>query len=259
MLGYFVIVRNVMKNISKPSDLVFDHPRLASIYDAFDSDRSDLIPYIELANEHEAHDIIDLGCGTGVLALMLAEQGIHVTAVDPAENSLAVAQSKPNAKLVHWVHGDSEDLTDDSADMVIMTGNTAQAIVEDTNWMATLSYAKKSLRKDGHFVFETRNPEFEGWKEWNKEASYRKLDIPMIGIVETWVDLQNVSLPYVSFKWTWIFQKDGTTLTSDSRIRFRSRDEVEYDLNKVGFKITEVREAPDRVGKEFVFIAQRVD
>jgi ubiquinone/menaquinone biosynthesis C-methylase UbiE len=246
-----------MKN-SKTSDPIFDDPRLASIYDALESDRSDLVPYVNLANEYEVHNVVDLGCGTGVLALMLAEQKMNVIAIDPAQSSLVVAQSKPGAEHVQWIHGDSTIITHDNTDMVIMTGNTAQAITDDKDWATTLDNVRKSLRADGLFVFETRNPDFEGWKEWNKEASYRKVDIPTTGTVETWVDLLDVALPYVSFRWTWIFLKDNTTLASDSKIRFRSQNEVENDLVECGFQVIAIREAPDRIGKELVFIAKRV-
>ena len=170
-----------------------------------------------------------------------------------------MAQSKPGAKLVNWIHGDSEDITHDGADMTIMTGNTAQAIIDDRDWLATLKNVRKSLRNDGLFVFETRNPEFEGWKEWNKDSSYRIVDVPNVGKVETWIDLLDVALPYVSFTWTWIFQEDSVTLTSVSKIRFRSRTEIEYDLMMSGYKIINIREAPDRVGKELIFIAKSND
>lgn len=48
---------------------------------------------------------------------------------------------------------------------------------------------------------------------------------------------------------------DGQTLTSDSTLRFRERDEVEADLTACGFFAEEVRDAPDRPGREFVFLA----
>ncbi len=48
-------------------------------------------------------------------------------------------------------------------------------------------------------------------------------------------------------------------LTSDSTLRFRSRDEIERSLADAGFDVTEVRDAPDRPGREHVFIAERQD
>jgi 2-polyprenyl-3-methyl-5-hydroxy-6-metoxy-1,4-benzoquinol methylase len=47
-----------------------------------------------------AERVIDIGCGTGCLAILLAESGRTVVAVDPAEASLEVARSKDTAGRV---------------------------------------------------------------------------------------------------------------------------------------------------------------
>ncbi len=83
-----------------PPDNLFNDRLLASIYDDFDPDRSDLIPYINMVDEFQVKDIADLGCGTGVFALLLAEKGLSVTAIDPATGSIEVAKYKPGAEKV---------------------------------------------------------------------------------------------------------------------------------------------------------------
>jgi hypothetical protein len=54
-----------------------------------------------------------------------------------------------------------------------------------------------------------------------------------------------------------VFEADGAVLTSDSTLRFRSRDEVLDSLASTDFVVQDVRGAPDRPGREFVFVAQR--
>ena len=66
-------------------------------------------------------------------------------------------------------------------------------------------------------------------------------------------------MPLVTFRWTYRFLRDGTEMTSQSTLRFRERDEVTDSLNRAGFDIVDVRGAPDRPGKEFVFIASARD
>lgn len=75
-------------------DAIFSEPRLAAIYDALDSDRSDLDVYASIVDELAARSVLDLGCGTGTFACLLANRGKGVTAVDPAVASVAVAQRK---------------------------------------------------------------------------------------------------------------------------------------------------------------------
>lgn len=239
-------------------DEIFEHPRLAAIYDALDPDRSDLEVYLAIADELGAVTVLDIGCGTGTFPLLLAGQGLDVTAVEPAAGSLAVARAKPGADRVRWLDGDATTLPPMQADLATMTGNVAQAIVEPDAWEASLRGIHGALRPGGHLVFETRDPAYRAWEGWTREASHRISELPGAGQVESWVELVDVSLPLVTFRWTYIFASDGEELTSDSTLRFRSSDEVEESLVARGFSVTEVREAPDRPGREFVFFAARV-
>src|ERR1041384_3246028 len=112
------------------ADDIFEHPRLAAVYDALDPDRRDLDVYAEVATEFGARRVLDVGCGAGAFALLLADRGIEVTGVDPAAASLDVARAKPGGERVRWIHGDATDLPPMRADLATMTANVAQAIVE---------------------------------------------------------------------------------------------------------------------------------
>ena len=63
----------------------------------------------------------------------------------------------------------------------------------------------------------------------------------------------------VTFRGTWVFSSDGETLTSDSTLRFRDRGEVAAALRANGYTVEDVRDAPDRPGRELVFLARRPD
>lgn len=67
-----------------------------------------------------------------------------------------------------------------------------------------------------------------------------------------------MSLPFVCIRGTYTFRADGAVIVSDSTLRFRSRHEVESSLVTHGYRVLDVRQAPDRPGREFVFIAQRM-
>ncbi|KUN41066.1 hypothetical protein AQJ30_04065 [Streptomyces longwoodensis] len=175
----------------------FGHPRLAAIYDPLDPDRSDLDAYLRMAEEFEARQDLDIGCGAGVFALLLADRGIDVIGIDPAQPSIDVARAKPGSERVRWICGDATALPPLQVDLATTTANVAQEIADP------------------------------------------------------------VSRPLVTFRWTHVFGADGQVLTSDSTLRFRERDEVETDLVAHGYELQGVRDAPDRPGNEFVFLARR--
>lgn len=73
----------------------------------------------------------------------------------------------------------------------------------------------------------------------------------------SWYDLVDVSGPLVTLRQKWVFASDGAVLTSDSTLRFRERHEVQAELEEYGYVVADVRDAPDRPGRQLVFVAQR--
>jgi SAM-dependent methyltransferase len=238
-------------------DPIFADRRLAEVYDPLDPDRSDLDAYAAMVDEFGARSILDIGCGTGTLACLLANRDLNVTAVDPAVASLEVARTKPGSDRVRWVHGYATDLPPIQVDLVTMTANVAQVFLTDEDWASTLRAAHAALRPGGRMVFESRDPAAKAWLEWNRDRSHQYTIIPGFGEVETWVDVIDVSGDRVSFRWTYVFASDGARLTSESTLRFRHRDEVTASLTAAGYLPGEIRQAPDRPGREMVFVAQR--
>lgn len=240
------------------ADPIFENPRLAAMYDPLDPDRSDLAAYAGIAVELGARSVLDIGCGTGTFCCVLACLGYAVTGLDPALASLDIARSKPYADRVTWVHGDVSALPASLAvDLVTMTANVAQVFISDEEWASVLSAAHDALRAGGCLVFETRDPARRAWESWNPERSRLRADIPGTGPVETWNEVTAVDGELVTFRGTTVFESDGAVVTSESTLRFRSREAVAASLSAAGFTVGDVRDAPDRPGREFVFVARR--
>jgi SAM-dependent methyltransferase len=238
-------------------DAHFSEPRLAAVYDTFEGDRSDVDLYTGLVAEFGARTVLDVGCGTGTLACLLAGRGVQVVGVDPAAASLDIARGKPHAEQVRWVHGDAGSLPPLRADLATMTGNVAQVFLTDEDWAATLRAVRAALRPGGRLAFETRRPERQAWREWTRDRTFDRADVPGVGPVETWTEVTDVRDGLVSFRATYVFGRDGAELTSESTLRFRTLEEITDSLTGAGYEVEDVRDAPDRPGREWVVIAQR--
>jgi len=240
-------------------DRIFAEPRLAAVYDAFDGKRDDLDLYVSLVDEVGARTVLDVGCGTGSLACRLAVSGVDVVGVDPAEASLDIARQKPGADQVRWVHGTAPDAEGAGVDLAVMAGNVAQVFLTDEDWAAALTAIRVALRPEGWLAFETRDPAKRAWERWNREHTLRTVDVPETGPVTAWTELVSVDEPFVSFRHHWRFASDGVELTSDSTLRFRTQAQIRSSLGAAGFRVADIREAPDRPGLEWVVLARPIE
>jgi hypothetical protein len=156
---------------------------------------------------------------------------------------------------VRWLQGNAATHFPLRVELAVMSGNAAQAFLDDNDWARTLGAAHAALNLGGHRMFEVRNPDRQAWREWNREPSCRLLVRPEGGAVATWVALNHVNLYHVSFRWTFVLVEDGAVLTSSSTLRFRGQEEIRASLPAAGFTAVQVREAPDLPGGELVFIS----
>ena len=139
-----------------------------------------------------------------------------------------------------------------------MTGNVAQVFLEDDEWAETVESVRRALRPGGSFVFESRRAEAEAWLEWNPDASFERVEIAGVGVVETWNEVVDVRLPFVTFSRHDRVPRGrhspgvGVHLALPQRAT-RSQPRSMF----AGFHVDAVRDAPDRPGKEYVFHAPR--
>lgn len=132
-----------------------------------------------------ARSVLDVGCGTGTFACLLAARGLEVVGVDPAQASLDVARAKPGAAAVTWWLGDATTLPPLQVDVATMTGNVAQVFVTDDEWVAALASVHRAVRPGGWLVLESRDPDARAWRDWTPERSSAQADVPGVGRVRS--------------------------------------------------------------------------
>lgn len=98
-----------------------------------------------------------------------------------------------------WLHGDATAFPPLQSSSVTRTGNVAQVFLGDEDWASTLRDGGAAMRPGKDLMFEVRDPAAEAWRNWNRERSHRRVDLPEVGTVETWVELTGVNGQLVSF------------------------------------------------------------
>lgn len=97
----------------------FVDPRLVEVYDAECPWSREDDFFLAIVGETPARRVLDLGCGTGRLALGMARAGHLVTGVDPARASLEAARTKHGAEAVTWLEGTSSMVPDLAFDVAV--------------------------------------------------------------------------------------------------------------------------------------------
>lgn len=216
-------------------DAIFSEPRLAALYDVFNPPGEDTEFYVQLAGS-EPKRILDVGCGTGQLACVLAERGHAVTGLDPAEAMLEVARGRPGGDRVRWVHADARSaVLGERFDLAVMTGHVFQVFLADSDVHAVLRTVRRHLAPGGRLAFESRNPLAREWEEWNPAATRTRVRIDGIGDVEVHYRVVEVADGLVTFETHHLFVDSGETAASPSTLRFMAKDKVASHLAHAGF------------------------
>jgi len=216
----------------------FYDPRLVAVYDAAFGWARDDDYFLAVATEFGPARVLDLGCGTGRLALAMAAAGHSVTGVDPATASIEAARRKPGAERVTWIIGTSADL-DGSFDVAVLTSHVAQFLITDEEWERTFADVQRALVPGGRLAFDTRDPLDRTWERWNPVDSRRAVTMPDGTTVEMWTEVTGVHDGLVDSMIRYRFP-DADELVSTATLRFRSEAEVWGSLQALGFTVETV-------------------
>ncbi len=131
--------------------------------------------------------IVDVGCGTGLLALALAAGGHAVTGIDPAPGMIAAARAKPNPGGAVFIEADGRNFAVDAA--LRSRADVGQRFPgAGRRWRPASGNAAGggASRSGGRFVFDTRNPAAREWLDGPKSNRASRSTHPALGNVDVW-------------------------------------------------------------------------
>ncbi|TDR79659.1 class I SAM-dependent methyltransferase [Paludibacterium purpuratum] len=216
--------------------LPYTDPQLVEFYDHLNVGEHDFRFYESLLGDAPLA-VLDLGCGTGSLALRLAARGHAVCAVDPAPAMVAVARAKDVDEQVQWHVGELTLLPPEPAfDAITMTGHAFQCLLADSEVTRTLNDMRVRLRPGGRILFETRNPAGLPWRHWTPQGSMRRVTLPDGRQLAYWHVLQAHLGQLVYFESHYEVRPGNEHWVCESQLRFMTRQRLAEHLHIAGFE-----------------------
>lgn len=220
---------------------------LATFYDAFiDPDVYD--EYLRILEKYTSRGtLLDIGCGTGTLALEFARTGFEVTATDLSEEMLHVVSYRANEEKI-----DLEIAVYDLLDPIPIKYDVITASMDVINHLSDLEDVAfgftniyEALNQNGIFVFDVLSAEYidalDGYDEEDEEYHFHweshkgERDHSIIHTIKLNIDEQVESVQ--------IFEQTFDT------------QKYEEILLKVGFQVLERIYMPERT----IYVVQRTE
>jgi SAM-dependent methyltransferase len=158
--------------------------RMADVYDewfAVPSETQEAVEFLfDLAG---TGSVLELGIGTGRVALPLAQRGCEVRGVDASEAMVERLRAKPGGENIPVAIGDfAEPDTEEEFSLVYVVFNTFFALLSQEDQVRCFSNVARRLREGGVFVIEAFVPDMTRWdRDQRMEVLHVESDSVVLG------------------------------------------------------------------------------
>jgi SAM-dependent methyltransferase len=162
--------------------------RIAGVYDEWYSEYDPAaIQFLsELALGGRA---LELGIGTGRIALPLLKTGVAIQGIDASESMVARLRAKPGGELIPVSMGNFADLiVDGQFSLIYVAFNTIYALLTQEEQVRCFQNVATHLAKDGAFVIEAFVPDMKRF------TAGQAMRVTRIGDNEVQVDVSEIDL-----------------------------------------------------------------
>ena len=130
-------------------------------YDALNSFLVADIPFYVEEARRSGGPVLELACGTGRLAIPIAQSGVDIVGLDISPSMLAHARTKAEAAgvKIEFVEGDCRDFDlGRKFALIFMAFNSLQHLHDYASQAALFACVRKHLAEGGRFIFDVFNP-----------------------------------------------------------------------------------------------------
>jgi SAM-dependent methyltransferase len=246
----------------------------AWLYDIDNRDNlTDDIPfYLDYARQQKG-EILELGCGTGRVALVLAAHGFRVTGLDLSEQMLNVFRGKLSEKpsiadKISLVHGDMAHFRlDRKFTLIIAPFRAFQSLTADKDIDNALACIREHLADGGIFIVNVFNPRRTMDESWcyGETVQWERLDEATGNYVvkKHWGDkidtAGQVIYPHFAFEITYTNGKTER-ITDDLRLKYYYKDQLRDRVVAAGLEVADSYSWYDKSpldGREIIFVCRR--
>ena len=218
----------------------------------FDYDK-EFFFYDSILKKNNCKKILEVGCGSGMLARRFLKNGYDYLGLDLSREMLDIARSEINSDS--FVQCDMRNLSfDQQFDSVLITGRSIAYLTENMDIIITLSGVHNSLKDNGLFVFDLfeANGIFDNFNDFEQNIEHNSKKIKRISRLK-----KNLKTGW-TYDWfaKYIIEDAGDVTEFDdiTTLRAFTKDEIMLYLKLTDFKLKEIIDA----GKAFTVIAEKI-
>jgi SAM-dependent methyltransferase len=179
---------------------------------------------------------LELGIGTGRIALPLAERGVRVHGIDLSEAMVARLRAKPGADTIGVTLGDfATTRVEGEFSLVYLVFNTINNLTSQDEQVACFQNAAVHLRPGGYFVIEVGVPQLQGLPPGEtvrpfhvsaERLGFDEYDVVRQGLVSHhhWLEGDGWHAVSMPFRYVWPAELDLMARLAGLRLRDRFGD-----------------------------------
>jgi SAM-dependent methyltransferase len=207
--------------------------RIADAYDDLPTHPQDADAAVTfLAQLGDHGPVLELGIGTGRLALPLARRGVAVTGIDSSEAMVAKLRAKPGGDEIPVTIGDFADFhVDGRYSLILVAYSTFFALLDPDAQRRCFAAVAEHLTSDGRFVIEAFVPDTSRFvRDQHLEVRHVDLDSAVLSVSRHDASTQRVNSLLVRLA-------DDSVRTWPVRIRYSYPDELDAMSHEAGLRL----------------------